>query len=94
MNWICTKSKHGVDGGHTIIATVGIERGDRALVIHAAHAVDLDAAALVMTAAPELLNCCRMALKKMIDDGWNSQGPIIPMLIRAINHATKKENIQ
>jgi len=64
--WFATKDKHGIDGGHYVIAVVAPERGDRQLVIHAEDGNDSqgDSNAQLFTAAPKMLK----ALKSMASE--------------------------
>lgn len=65
--WFVTKAKHGIDMGHRVIAVVGEDRGDRALIIHAAGGNDIqdDDNANLIAAASDLLNVARWARDAM-----------------------------
>lgn len=83
--WFCTKAKHGVDGGHYAIAVIGDDRGDRALVIHAAAGDDRQAEgnAQLFLAAPALLNVAqwaRDAMRQAFDEVLESipEGGVVP----------------
>jgi len=75
--WFCTKAKHGIDGSHYAIAVVGDDRGDRALVIHAAAGDDRQAEsnAQLFLGAPELLAASETALGYIEAVCFNTPNP-------------------
>lgn len=72
--WFCTKAKHGIDGGHFQIATIGDSRGDRSLIIHAEAGDDAqtDANAHALLALPDLLRAATRYLNAL--DVWDGSG--------------------